>query len=236
MTPLLYTQDFIPCKPNHEFNFQGSWDIDVNQGDRICIYGDSGSGKSLFLKSLTLLYPPQSGHVYFLGKLVTSQQILTYRSKVIYLQQVPQFGDDTIAEEFNRVFKYKVYRNHQDQLQAEAFSLIEKIGLDPDIFSRRPYELSGGQKQKVHLILGLCLNPHILILDEPTASLDEKSTIKVERLLHEWVTSSVHKRAYIWVSHQASQRKRVASKFFHIQEGRLSSTQEDKASYSSVSV
>ncbi|NRA45141.1 MAG: ATP-binding cassette domain-containing protein [Oligoflexales bacterium] len=236
MTPLLHTHDFIPYNPGKASAFIGSWDIEVNQSDRICIYGDSGSGKSLFLKSLTLLYPPHSGRVYFGKQLITQEHILWFRSKVIYLQQVPQFGEDTIAEEMNRVFRFKIYKSHYKHLQAQALQLVKEVGLEADILASKAYELSGGQKQKIHLVLGLCLNPHILILDEPTASLDEKSTIHVEQLLRGWVEEVGHERAYLWVSHQSSQRKRVGSRFFHVADGSLSIVRPEEVSYSSASM
>ncbi|MFK7825289.1 MAG: ATP-binding cassette domain-containing protein [Oligoflexales bacterium] len=236
MPHLLYTQGFTPHNPKKKLKFEGTWDIEIDAGDFVCIYGDSGSGKSLFLKSLTLLYPPQSGNVYFQNMQVTSKEILFYRSKVIYLQQVPQFSDDTIAEEFNRIFRYKIYRNSYDRLQSDARQLADMIGLEHDIFTRKAYELSGGQKQKIHLVLGMCLNPHILILDEPTASLDEKSTLKVEKLLRDWVLEAKQDRAYLWVSHQTAQRKRVGKKFFQIVEGRLSAAEADEIIYSSASI
>lgn len=221
MLPLLYTKNFVPYSPNDRGLFEGVWDIEVKSGDRICLHGDSGSGKSLFLKSLTLLYPPRSGQVYFQNQQVTSKQILSFRSNVIYLQQVPHFGESTIAEEFKRVFSFKIYRHKQDLLHAKGLELAKEIGLDSDIFASKAYELSGGQKQKLHLVLGLCLDPQIIILDEPTASLDERSTLEVEQLLRNWTDQSVKERAYIWVSHQSSQRQRVANIFYQIQAGRL---------------
>ena len=235
MIPLLYTQDFTPHNPNQKLKFEGNWDIEVNEGDRICIYGDSGSGKSVFLKSLTLLFQPNTGTVYFQGLQVTNKDILSYRSKVIYLQQVPQFGDDTIAEEFNRVFSYKIYKNNHVHLWSLAQYFVKMFGLDQDVFACKAYELSGGQKQKIHLILGLSLDPHILILDEPTASLDDKSTFLIEQLMQDWVMETRKKRAYLWVSHQPAQRKRVGKKYFQVVEGKLLASEASEVSYSSVS-
>lgn len=86
--------------------------------------------------------------------------------------------------------------------------------LDFDTYQRGPHETSTGERQRFALLRLLENKPRVLLLDEPTAALDEKNTLAVETLLLNYLKN--HQAAAIWVSHDPEQLQRVATKRLHI--------------------
>lgn len=143
--------------------------LKVNQGDFYTLLGGNGSGKTTLLKILTGISKPQRGSVIFKGKNIYKLHHQERSYRIGYLAQNP-------ALYFNR-----------DRVEEQLRSRAEKIGLDTkrgyleevislfqleDILKRHPYDLSGGQQQKVALSLVLLSDPDLILLDEPTKGLD----------------------------------------------------------------
>ena len=222
MTPsLLYTKGFIPYIPTDQHRL-GDWNINILPGDQVTLSGPSGSGKSLFLKSLTLLHRPHSGCVFFKNEEVKQDNILNFRRRVLYVNQHPQFSHDTIWEHFKKIFSFQVYQDAKLSWKDKVHKISNQLDLDSSLFNSRPFELSGGQKQFIQLILALTIDPEILILDEPTSSMDLSSSLKCEELLIQWVKNKRYEKSFIWVSHSKKQLQRIGNKHLMIETGRLS--------------
>ena len=117
-----------------------------------------------------------------------------YRSKVIYIQQLPVSFEETVEENLKRIFRLKVHQHLQydrekilNWLKELALPLTSSISsgiADPSGFLERPTnELSGGEAQIAALLRILQLEPQVLLLDEPTSSLDTELTKLFEKLL-----------------------------------------------------
>ena len=160
-----------------------------------------------------------------------------YRSKVSYIQQLPAFFEETVEENLKRIFRLKAHQHLQydrekilnwlKELAAPLTSSNSSGIADSSGFLQRPAkELSGGEAQIATLLRVLQLEPQVLLLDEPTSSLDVELTKLFEKLLEKWQTeipekqqnssNSTTKRAWIWVSHNPEQLQRMCSRTFRL--------------------
>ena len=152
--------------------------LNVHKGEILSILGGNGSGKSTLLRVLAGGYKPQYGEVYFNGeKLFKIHQKERYKH-IGYLDQNPilYFLHESVKEEiYNRGEKINVKERDMEYL-IDLFELKE-------ILNRHPYDISGGEKQKLALALVLLAKPKVLLLDEPTKGIDPISKSKIGNLL-----------------------------------------------------
>jgi molybdate transport system ATP-binding protein len=145
------------------------------------ILGPSGSGKTSLLWAAAGLIPLQSGHITVAGRDI---QTLTPRKRAqtlgLVFQDFQLFPHLSVAE--NIELAPQIHGLDQRKPKDRASIWLEKLGL-AGFESRRPHELSGGQKQRVAIARALILEPRVLFLDEPSASLDEKATLDLAKLL-----------------------------------------------------
>lgn len=143
------------------------------------IIGPSGAGKTLIFDLIEQLIPQTSGKIYINEKLMSKSQ----RRHIGYLLQNPtsQLFQNTVYEEIS--FGLKQYHYKENKINKIVSDSLKIVGLNDTYLSQSPYKLSYGEKTKVALSTILALNPSILILDEPTIGLDNKSINKLIRLL-----------------------------------------------------
>lgn len=152
--------------------------LDINQGEILSILGGNGAGKSTLLKVIAGAYKPQYGEIYMNGeKLYNIDESERFRH-IGYLDQNPTlyFLHDSVEEEiYNRAEKINAD-------EKDVKYLIDLFELN-NILHRHPYDISGGEKQKVALTTVLLAKPKILLLDEPTKGIDPISKKKIGELL-----------------------------------------------------
>lgn len=205
-------------EPDHAPLLQAT-DFALCQGDRVAITGASGSGKSVFLRTLALLDTPSAGEVRWQGKPIASGQLPQYRSRICYLSQRPALLEGTVED--NLRFPYSLKTSRQRAFDLDAVSaLMAHAGKAPGFLAKMAGDLSGGEAQVVSLIRTLQLDPEVLLLDEPTAALDPSSAQAIERLIQAWFEGA-DTHAYIWVSHDLAQAQRMGSAHWHMDAGVL---------------
>ena len=197
-----------------------STDFALTAGDRIAITGPSGAGKSVLLRALALLDPLAAGHICWHGRDVDRKTIPRYRASIAYVKQRPAIVDGTVEDNLRYPYALSVYRGRQFD-RARAARLAERAGRTRGFLDKRASELSGGEAQLTALIRVLQLDPEVLLLDEPTASLDPQTTQAVEALIDDWFSAGGKARASIWVSHDAAQASRIGSRRLTMEAGRL---------------
>jgi putative ABC transport system ATP-binding protein len=192
----------------------------LRAGDRVAITGPSGSGKSVFLRALALLDPLDAGCIMWHGAPVPRAEIPRYRRNVAYIRQRPALLDGSVEDNLRYPFELRTYRDaHFDR--ARAASLATQAGRADDFLAKRASELSGGEAQIAALIRVLQLAPEVLLLDEPTASLDPESSRAIEALVHAWFEAEPGRHASIWVSHDPAQAARMSERHLTMRAGAL---------------
>ena len=138
-----------------------------------------------------------------------------WRLRVGYLPAISQWWGESVREHFPA-----------ERDLAECSLWLERLTLRADILDAATATLSSGERQRLALIRLLANHPQVLLLDEPTASLDPGNTDKVEALVAEY--RSQYPSATIWVSHEPRQLQRVATRHFVLEAGALKSGGEGR--------
>jgi putative ABC transport system ATP-binding protein len=204
----------------------GQWllkdiDLAVRGGDRVAIVGPNGSGKTLLLRALTLLDPIEAGVILWQGQPLSAQAIPHYRRDVIYLHQRPVLTDGSVEDNLRRPFELHCHRPRGFD-RAVVLDFLRQHGLEEAFLAKSARELSGGEGQVVSLLRAIQLEPHVLLLDEPTAALDARTVTLLEQCVAHWQEASPGERAVIWVSHNRDQVERVADRILAMKAGVLS--------------
>jgi len=192
----------------------------VRAGDQIAVVGSSGSGKTLLLRALAVLDPLDSGQILWNGDAVRGSLVPHFRRHFVYLHQRAALLEGTVEDNFRQPFSLRI---HRDKLfnRERVDAWLSKLGRDGSFLSKKHLDLSGGEAQLVALLRAIQLDPHVLLLDEPTAALDQAATGAVEQLVEMWYAERPDERATVWVSHDREQAGRVARRALHIHDGRL---------------
>lgn len=161
----------------------------INQGDRVCIIGEIGSGKSTLLKLMLKLNEPTNGDIFLDGISYQDISLKYIRKKIGYVPQQPILFNRSILENIKysnpHISNELIMSLLHDLNLIEAFSNLEN-GLDTKI-GKNGSKISGGQRQLIWSLRILLHEPEILILDEPTASLDEKTKNLLIRLYNHFM-------------------------------------------------
>ena len=144
-------------------------DLHIARGESVGVVGYNGSGKSTLLRILALLDRPDEGEIVFRGS--------SERNVAMLLQHHYLFKR-SVYENVAFGLKVRQRRGSKKKRVAESLALV---GLQPSLFMHRRWlELSGGEAQRVALAARLVINPEVLILDEPTANVDQNSTALIK--------------------------------------------------------
>jgi putative ABC transport system ATP-binding protein len=192
----------------------------LRPGQRVAVLGPTGAGKTLLLRALSLLDPLDEGMVLSNGQPVRCEAVPSFRSAVIYLHQRPALFEGSVETNLRHPFLLKVHRKrHFDR--DRTVDLLDGLVRDGSFLEKSHRDLSGGEAQIVALLRALQLDPTVLLLDEPTASLDSEAVRAIEALVSRWYAEGAARRAYLWVTHDSGQAQRVADQILCMQAGRI---------------
>ncbi|PIT51409.1 hypothetical protein BHC44_10740 [Snodgrassella alvi] len=201
-------------------------DFQLMAGARVAISGASGAGKSVFLRTISLLNLPAAGMLYRHGKPVhlSSSCIAQHRSQIAYVRQQAVLIPGTVRD--NLILPFTLYHYRHVKFQPDYVQQIfQDLGKEEDFLERDATDLSGGEAQLVCLLRIVQLNPSVLLLDEPTASLDEDSARTVQRLVNQWQQANPE-AAYMWISHSEQQVMEVGDEIWYLDAGRITHTRK----------
>ena len=161
--------------------------LELKKGEILGLVGESGSGKSTLGRLLAGLYQPSSGKILYEGRNINNfsrREMLRFRRQVQIMFQDPvsslnprQVLGDILTEPFVIHHLYT-----KQERREKILKLLDEVGL-PDELGRYPHEFSGGQRQRLSLARALCLDPEVLIADEPVSALDVSIQAQIVNLL-----------------------------------------------------
>lgn len=206
--------------------FDGNWvfrdaSLIVDSGDQLALVGPSGSGKSLLLKSLAMLHRVDEGHIEWNGQTIAGSNVPSFRSQVMYVPQRSADVDGSVEEFLIAPFSFAA---NSEKLfdQSIALTQLQQLGRSEDFLSKTQRELSGGERQIAALVRALCLNPSVLLLDEPTSAMDGETAAAAESLIAHW-SEEKSDRSTVWVTHDLRQANRVSKQLVKMEQlGRAS--------------
>lgn len=169
------THIYNPDTPFQKIALQNI-NLHIAKGKFVGIIGHTGSGKSTLIQMFNGLIKPSEGSVYIDGVDIHSEgnNKKALRQKVGLVFQYPEYQlfEQTIYDDVAYGPKNQGYEG--DELKERVESSLKLVGISEELYSKSPFELSGGQKRRVAIAGVLAMKPEVLILDEPTAGLDPK--------------------------------------------------------------
>jgi putative ABC transport system ATP-binding protein len=184
--------------------------LTLHAGERVALAGPSGSGKTLLLRAMAGLDGLDEGSLTLHGTPLADWSMPAYRSHVAYVAQRPALVEGTVEDNLRVPFGLRAHAQRRwDRTWVSA--ALERLGRDERFLTQDAVELSGGEQQLVALVRRLQLEPSVLLLDEPSASLDDTSARALETLVDDWHASSPS-RTSLWTSHHREQLTRVTNR------------------------
>lgn len=190
-------------------------DLTLRAGERLAVAGASGSGKTLLLRTLAGLEPVQTGELIFQNRPLSDWSMPAYRARVVYVPQRPALPEGPVEAALRVPFQFRVHR-HQPFPLDRARELLAMLGRDKKFLQQRTERLSGGEGQIVAMLRALLIGPDVLLLDEPTASLDARAVSAIETLVESWLQAHPQ-RACVWTSHDRDQLHRVSDRVLSLE-------------------
>ena len=196
----------------------------VSPGTTLAVVGESGSGKSTLASCLACLESPTSGKIWFEDKDIVKVEERVRRQLRPQIQLIFQDPASSLNPRWSvleillepLILRRKFTREEMRQC---ASSLLERVGISPDIVERPPTELSGGQRQRLAIARALALQPKLLILDEALSALDCSVQAQIANLLRE-LQSSLG-MTYLFVTHDLAMAVYLADEIAVMSGGRI---------------
>lgn len=160
--------------------------LSIIKGDFTVIMGNSGSGKSTLLYALSGMDRPTLGSIQYQGKEIskyTNDELAIFRRKHCGFVFQQNYLNDTMSVLDNVMISGLLITKDRKKLANKSKELLLKVGLEDNVFSKFPTQLSGGEQQRVAMVRGIINSPEILFADEPTGALNSQNTNNVLNIL-----------------------------------------------------
>jgi polar amino acid transport system ATP-binding protein len=194
-------------------------DLDVAEGEVVCVIGPSGSGKSTLLRCVNLLEEPTSGKISIGDDEVTDPDadIDAIRRRIgMVFQQFNLFGHLTVTENVT-IAQRRVLRRERSEAERVAAHNLERVGLS-DKTAAYPAQLSGGQQQRAAIARALAMKPKVMLFDEPTSALDPEM---VQEVLDVMTTLAREGMTVLVVTHEMGFARRAANRVIFMDAGEV---------------
>lgn len=153
------------------------FNLSIKRGQKILLKGKSGTGKSTLFKMLLGFEKPTDGSLYYRNQPVDSSRVWEIRKEVAYVSQETDLGEGPVKVLLEEIFSYHPNLNKMDPEKLRR--LMQDLELEEDILEKNFEDLSGGEKQRIGILIALMLGREIFLLDEATSALDSELKKKV---------------------------------------------------------
>jgi ABC-type glutathione transport system ATPase component len=189
--------------------------FEIHKGETVALVGESGCGKSTTARCIVRLTDPTAGRIFYCGKEITSFSRRDFRPLRQEIQMVFQDPGASLNPSMTiRQTLREPLRLHdlaqRSEVEGRLQELMRLVQLEPLLLNRRPDQLSGGQKQRVGIARAIASNPSLVVLDEPTSSLDMSLRIALLELLE--VLQQRLGMTYLFITHDFSTVRHVADR------------------------
>lgn len=180
----------------------------VDEGEFVCIFGQSGCGKSTFLRLLAGLETPTGGSISMFGETIKGAG----PDRAVVFQDYGLFPWMTAGKNIVLALKQKFPDTDKAELKAKALEMLEAVGLSPDVFDKLPKELSGGMKQRCAIARAFGMDSPVMLMDEPFGALDAVTRARLQDLLLELWNRQEQRKTVFFVTHDVDEALLLASR------------------------
>lgn len=201
--------------------------LDLKEGEFVGITGKSGSGKSTVFKCIYRTYEPQKGSIWYnspefgfvnLADVSERQMIYLRKQEIGYVSQFLNIMPRTTARELVKQ-AVREMGGEEDWAEREARKILEHFELDKELWDCYPATFSGGEKLRLNIARAMVKRPRLLLLDEPTASLDHASKLRVRELIEQLKSAGT---TMLGIFHDLEFMENICSRVYQMSEGRMS--------------
>ena len=190
---------------------------DIYEGEVVVILGPSGSGKSTFLRCINRLEEPTGGDIVVDGQTITDKKadLNKIRENIgMVFQHFNLFNNLNVLQNL-MLAPVQLKKASKEKAKEEAMAMLKKVGLE-DKAEAYPHQLSGGQKQRVAIARSLCMNPDIMLFDEPNSALDPEMVGEVLQVMKDLAAEGM---TMAIVTHEIGFAREVADRVLFIDDG-----------------
>mgnify|MGYP000056753963 FL=1 len=214
------TKVYNTGKGMRQFKALNGVSFDVHEGEFVAIMGPSGSGKTTLLNILATLDKPTCGEVLLDGhsfnRVKDSESARFRREHLGFV-----FQDFNLLDSFNLkdniLLPLVLSRMDVNEMERRLSPIAKMLGIE-ELLTKFPYEVSGGEKQRVCIARALCMHPEILLFDEPTSALDPQSTLDVLNIIRSLKSDGI---SMMIVTHEMAFAKSAADRIAFLYGGRI---------------
>lgn len=203
---------------NHRVLFS-NLSLSVNEGDLLLVSGPSGTGKSQLLRMMAGLSPMQGGTLRLQGRSwkddFSGNNAVEWRRQIRYVTQTKVQIPGTPLQFIKKIQSFRSWKSADDRMNSmtdydvmkHVSHHIRQWGMSLESLDKEWSVLSGGESQRVLMAIALASRPKLLLFDESTSALDQKSKLAVETSIKDFVED--HEGGVLWVSHDEQQAERM---------------------------
>lgn len=185
-------------------------DMNVEKGEFVCLLGQSGCGKSTFLRLLAGLEHPTNGEIFFGDEAINGASL----ERGMVFQDYGLFPWMTAGENIMLALQQKFPKRSKKELKAIAVNMLQKVGLDENVYRKLPKELSGGMKQRCAIARAFSIDPPVLLMDEPFGALDAVTRARLQVMVLELWAREDPKKTVFFVTHDVDEALLLANRIF----------------------
>jgi len=190
-------------------------------GEFLVVVGPSGCGKTTLLRLIAGLERQDSGHIYLDGVLVDDAPVGKRDVQMIF-QSYALWPHMKVLDErrySNVSFALKIRKWSPEDIAVRLWDVTKRVGLESKLFSRKPDQLSAGQKQRVAMARSMTTSPKVFLMDEPITNLDPPSRVKMRQEIKQWHTKLGATTMY--VTHNMADAFAMADRIAIMRDGQL---------------
>ena len=180
----------------------------VNEGDFVCLLGQSGCGKSTFLRLMAGLEAPSSGSICVDGQPINGTSL----ERSVVFQDYGLFPWMSAGENIVLALRQRFSEKSKAECRDIARRALREVGLKDEVFGKYPKSLSGGMKQRCAIARSFSMNPPILLMDEPFGALDAVTRARLQDMVLDLWSHEERKKTVFFVTHDVEEALLLATR------------------------